>query len=181
MADPGIITKIVFFLTLLILIMLNSVQAAPATKLKSDSDNNEEEYGYEYDQRQNGTENYRISLKDVVIIWAPANPLLAATALLDSQLLGSDYFGLDDSEKPQSGQNAEKPEIIMEVVEDKPVVENSSVASSNVSSSTELPEKQTTVVSTTEKAVEESRSFYRSAGSIGSIGPIFRRRFLPRE
>lgn len=153
MADPGIITRIVFFLILLVSVTLNSVQAAPTTELQrgilrnsGGSDNNQDEYEYEYDQRQNGTENYRISVKDVVIIWAPANPLLAATALLDAEMLGAELFGGSDnagSEKPQSEQDKEKPAIIIGMVEEKPAKENSTTVSSiEVAPTTETAEQR---------------------------------------
>ncbi|XP_066995815.1 uncharacterized protein [Anabrus simplex] len=57
-----------------------------------------------YDQRQNGTENYRVHVDGVVVAVAPAETLLSLIALADDVMipehllgsgsgLGGDYFG----------------------------------------------------------------------------------------
>ncbi|KAJ0180703.1 hypothetical protein K1T71_004107 [Dendrolimus kikuchii] len=56
-----------------------------------------------YDQRQNGTENYRLNIDGVVIAVAPAEALLAAASEIDlSDLLDiDDLSDLDLPQKPQ--------------------------------------------------------------------------------
>ncbi|XP_050543711.1 uncharacterized protein LOC126906852 [Daktulosphaira vitifoliae] len=46
-----------------------------------------------YDQRQNGTENVRISLSDLKVVVAPADGLFQIMSLAGAQLLASDLSG----------------------------------------------------------------------------------------
>ncbi|XP_026758156.2 uncharacterized protein LOC113517621 [Galleria mellonella] len=66
-----------------------------------------------YDQRQNGTENYRLNIDGVVIAVAPAQSLLEAATDIDiSDLL--DLYEMNELEKPKPPSNPisipEKPE-----------------------------------------------------------------------
>ncbi|CAG4912159.1 unnamed protein product [Colias eurytheme] len=68
--------------------------AAPAPDCEKQADKH-------YDQRQNGTENYRLNIDGVVIAIAPAESLLAAASDLDiSDLLDIEDF--NEIHKPQS-------------------------------------------------------------------------------
>ncbi|KAJ8968538.1 hypothetical protein NQ317_002620 [Molorchus minor] len=61
-------------------------------------------FGEVYDQRQNGSENYKVNLNGVVLVYAPAESLLSTLTLLDPELLMGDYPGLTELEeilKPQ--------------------------------------------------------------------------------
>ncbi|GBP27989.1 hypothetical protein EVAR_83620_1 [Eumeta japonica] len=64
---------------------------------------------HHYDQRQNGTENYRLNIDGVVIAVAPAESLLAAASDIDF----SDLLDLDDfselTQKPPSKPSADRP------------------------------------------------------------------------
>ncbi|CAH2086171.1 unnamed protein product [Euphydryas editha] len=80
----------------LLLVLLSLTSAAPAP----DCDHTH------YDQRQNGTENYRLNIDGVVIAVAPAETLLEAASDL------SDYFDqatLEQLLKPSSEQSSVKP------------------------------------------------------------------------
>ncbi|KAF5279187.1 hypothetical protein FQR65_LT03434 [Abscondita terminalis] len=114
------------FLLLIAFLIINNVESAPSRyksaagnkNCSSASDENENEDFHDLiDQRQNGTENYRISLKDFVFVWAPSDILLTAAALLDSSFLGGDIF--------EELQNFEKPQEVEEIVGNKPSVSNS--------------------------------------------------------
>lgn len=107
--------RIILTSYLLLVFILISVKRAPKQYKSyqkqniSDSDksnstsanNNTEETEYQgYDvinESQNGTENYRINIKDVIVIWAPADVLLAATTFLTPQLLTSSIFENNES------------------------------------------------------------------------------------
>ncbi|XP_053625664.1 uncharacterized protein LOC128683761 [Plodia interpunctella] len=63
---------------------------------------------HHYDQRQNGTENYRLNIDGVVIAVAPADSLLAAASEIDiADLLGD----LDDFNEIQKPPKPSKPEL----------------------------------------------------------------------
>ncbi|XP_063531823.1 uncharacterized protein LOC134742537 [Cydia strobilella] len=77
-----------------------------------------------YDQRQNGSENYRLNIDGVVIAVAPADSLLAAASEIDlSDLLDlSEYDGPSSHKpqlepKPEDGKPQNKPQ---DKPEDKP-------------------------------------------------------------
>lgn len=68
-------------LLLLFNFLISTILTGPIDK--KDDDNNEE---YDLiDQRQNGTENYRIDVKDVILVWAPPESLLAAATILEQE------------------------------------------------------------------------------------------------
>ncbi|RVE44426.1 hypothetical protein evm_010903 [Chilo suppressalis] len=64
-----------------------------------------------YDQRQNGSENYRLNIDGVVIAVAPADSLLAAASDIDiSDLLDLEEFNEPTKPKPPSSETL-KPQI----------------------------------------------------------------------
>ncbi|CAH2073428.1 unnamed protein product, partial [Iphiclides podalirius] len=64
-----------------------------------------------FDQRQNGTENYRLNIDGVVIAVAPADSLLAAASDFDlSELLDLEDFGDVPVNKPKPPSDLNKPE-----------------------------------------------------------------------
>lgn len=73
-----------------------------------------------YDQRQNGTENYRLNIDGVVIAVAPADSLLAAASDIDiSDLLDLDEFNEVHKPKPPATNEAPlKPPAIEPKPED---------------------------------------------------------------
>lgn len=98
-----------------------------------------------YDQRQNGTENYKVDVNGVVVVWAAPEAVLSAVSLLEPGLLEGDYSDLEDllgSQKPP------KPENLLVVSPEKPssstttalppslVTENSGDASQKVQNNT---------------------------------------------
>ncbi|KAL4714554.1 hypothetical protein ACJJTC_006600 [Scirpophaga incertulas] len=73
-----------------------------------------------YDQRQNGTENYRLNIDGVVIAVAPADSLLAAASDIDiSDLLDLDEF--NEPSKPKPPSDTLKPHIEPKPEDPKPV------------------------------------------------------------
>lgn len=67
-----------------------------------------------YDQRQNGTENVRVNVKDVVLVWAPSDALLGASSFLDSDLL--DYPNEEVPQKPIGSNEVERPTSILDIL-----------------------------------------------------------------
>lgn len=63
----------------IVFVLINYVLMAP----KHVRNNATEENVFIIDQSQNGTDNYRINVKDVIIIWAQPGALLAGASLLD--------------------------------------------------------------------------------------------------
>lgn len=61
------------------------------------------EFDEVYDQRQNGTENWRLNVDKVVLVWTPPGNLLTAAMLLDPELFengnGSD-LEIEEESKP---------------------------------------------------------------------------------
>ncbi|KAF5273878.1 hypothetical protein FQA39_LY00993 [Lamprigera yunnana] len=122
------VSSSIFFVCISIL-LISSVELAPAKYISksaekncSDSENDENEDFHDIiDQSQNGTENYRISLKDFVFVWAPRDILLTAAALFDSQLFGSNMF--------ESEGNAESTTPLE--IEDKPPSKNTTESTTN--------------------------------------------------
>ncbi|XP_025201440.1 uncharacterized protein LOC112598974 [Melanaphis sacchari] len=53
-----------------------------------------------YDQRQNGTENVRISLSDLKVVLAPADGLFQIMSMAGAQLLNSDFVGAATDHRP---------------------------------------------------------------------------------
>lgn len=66
------------------------------------------------DQRQNGTENVRVNVKDVVLVWAPSDALLGGSGILDSDLL--DYPNEEVPQKPIGSNEVEKPTSIFDIL-----------------------------------------------------------------
>lgn len=61
-----------------------------------------------YDQRQNGTENYKVEVNGVVVVWAAPDSILSAVTLLEPGLLEGDYGDLEEllgSQKPPKPEN----------------------------------------------------------------------------
>lgn len=102
-----------------ILTLLNLAASAPVDCKDS--------HGEHYDQRQNGTENYRLNIDGVVIAVAPADSLLAAVSDLDF----NDMFDLDDlnelKPKPPAEDKPPKPILEPKPQEGKPTVKPESV------------------------------------------------------
>lgn len=73
-----------------------------------------------YDQRQNGTENYRLNIDGVVIAIAPADALLAAASEIDlSDLLDiDDLSDFDIPQKPQKPTSSSSSSTIPWLVDD---------------------------------------------------------------
>ncbi|XP_045445894.1 uncharacterized protein LOC123653970 [Melitaea cinxia] len=96
----------------LLLALLSLASAAPAPAPDCDHAH--------YDQRQNGTENYRLNIDGVVIAVAPADTLLEAASDL------SDYFDQSNLEvllKPSSEQSSVKPGDSSKPESEKPLSE----------------------------------------------------------
>lgn len=96
----------------LLLALLSLASAAPAPAPAPDCDH------VHYDQRQNGTENYRLNIDGVVIAVAPADTLLEAASDL------SDYFDQSNLElllKPSPEQSSAKPEDSSKPESEKPL------------------------------------------------------------
>nr|BAM19150.1 unknown secreted protein [Papilio polytes] len=75
-----------------------------------------------FDQRQNGTENYRLNIDGVVIAVAPADSLLAAASDIDiSDLLDLEDFGDLPVHKPKPpSSESNKPEVTKPETPPKP-------------------------------------------------------------
>lgn len=58
-----------------LILVVYFLAAASAAPLKDDDDNVEL-----HDQRQNGTENYRLDMKDVLIVFSPLETIISAAA-----------------------------------------------------------------------------------------------------
>ncbi|XP_018562692.1 uncharacterized protein LOC108904567 [Anoplophora glabripennis] len=70
-----------------------------------------------YDQRQNGTENIKVDVNGVVVVWAAPEAVLSAVSLLEPGLLDGDYSDLEEllgSQKPL------KPENLLVVSPERP-------------------------------------------------------------
>ncbi|XP_066155981.1 uncharacterized protein [Euwallacea fornicatus] len=64
-----------------------SVFGSPYRKLDDEGVYDSDKFDVVYDQRQNGTENYKLSIDGLSLVWSP-NSLLAAAALLEPALYG---------------------------------------------------------------------------------------------
>lgn len=84
--------------TVLLLTLLGLAAAAPAADCPD---------RHHYDQRQNGTENYRLNIDGVVIAVAPAESLLAAASEID---FGDLLTDLEDFESPSKPPSDVKPQ-----------------------------------------------------------------------
>lgn len=70
-----------------------------------------------YDQRQNGTENYKVDVNGVVVVWASPESILSAVTLLEPGLLEGDY---PDLEELLGSQKPTKPENLMVISPEQP-------------------------------------------------------------
>ncbi|XP_054262750.1 uncharacterized protein LOC128986412 [Macrosteles quadrilineatus] len=72
--------------------LLSVAISAPSTSTtagEKDKDSSEESYEVVYDQRQNGTDNLRVSVEDVMVVVAPSEGLMqAGGSALNSLALG---------------------------------------------------------------------------------------------
>lgn len=76
-------------------------------------DQNEEEVEL-IDERQNGTENYRVNINGVVLMYAPAGSLLTAAGLLDAANFASEFEEVDflqSNESDEDKATSAKPEL----------------------------------------------------------------------
>lgn len=92
-----------------------NVLCAPGKSANESCERNETDSSYEiFDQRQNGTENVRVNVKDVVLVWAPSDALLGASSFLDSDLL--DYPNEEVPQKPIGSNEVENPTSILDIL-----------------------------------------------------------------
>lgn len=88
--------------------------AAPTNNSSNEVDcENGNTYSSIYDQRQNGTENVRVNVKDVFLVWAPEGQL-GNPGLLDSDFL--DYPNEEVPQKPTGSNEVEKPTSIIDIL-----------------------------------------------------------------
>ncbi|RZC42846.1 hypothetical protein BDFB_008409 [Asbolus verrucosus] len=99
------------FLITYLLLSVQSVPIEPANNeiaKKNESYYDLSQFDEVYDQRQNGSENYRVNVNKVVLVWTPPGSLLTAAMLL------SDYSDLENFFSPSKPQEPEdlvtKPE-----------------------------------------------------------------------
>lgn len=90
------------------------VQSAPTTEppvnneviVKKNESYDVSQFDEVYDQRQNGSENYRVNVNKVVLVWTPPGSLLTAAMLLDPSLyepeFSEDFFKPESEEKPEN-------------------------------------------------------------------------------
>ncbi|EFA10389.1 uncharacterized protein LOC103314278 [Tribolium castaneum] len=132
---------------LLLFTYLLCVQSAPTTTTTTEPPSSNEvvisqkndsydvsQFDEVYDQRQNGSENYRLNVNKVVLVWTPPGSLLTAAMLLDPALYEPE-FGESDFFKPES---EEKPENLVAV---KP-------------ETTKAPEAEATTVGSTKRKLK---------------------------
>lgn len=68
------------------------------------------EFDEVYDQRQNGTENWRLNVDKVVLVWTPPGNLLTAAMLLDPELFdleNGSNVEVEEETKPETASNSE--------------------------------------------------------------------------
>ncbi|CAH1645910.1 unnamed protein product [Spodoptera littoralis] len=98
----------------LVAVLVAVVRAAPAPDCATKH----------YDQRQNGTENYRLNIDGVVIAVAPAESLLSALGDMDDLLdLAMDEYHNEYKPKPPQSSSSSEPAIqvvSLPVPEEKP-------------------------------------------------------------
>lgn len=73
-----------------LLLLFNFITTILTVPIDKKDDDKNEEYDV-IDQRQNGTENYRIDVKDVILVWAPPESLLAAATILEHETLEHEH------------------------------------------------------------------------------------------
>lgn len=89
------------------------ISAAPTNGSSNEVDCENDAYSSLYDQRQNGTENVRVNVKDVFLVWAPEGQL-ASPGLLDSDFL--DYPNEEVPQRPVGTSEVEKPTSIIDIL-----------------------------------------------------------------
>lgn len=118
-----------------LIILLPIVLSAPTKNETTLPQSNEityniSEFDEVYDQRQNGSENYRLNVDGVVLVWSPPGGLLQAASLLDPALFEGEY---PDLEQILNQENAEKPQDLLVVKpETTPSVPNVPVTENNL-------------------------------------------------
>lgn len=105
---------LVIILTVLLSIHPFGSAAAPTNSSSNEVEcENSETYSSVYDQRQNGTENVRVNVKDVFLVWAPEGPL-ANPGFLDTDSL--DYPNEEVPQKPIGSNEVERPTSIIDIL-----------------------------------------------------------------
>ena len=128
----------------LIFTPLLSVQSAPAeysTPIKQSESYDISQFDEVHDQRQNGTENYRVNLEKIVMVWSPPGGLLTAALLADAAAM-EEAGSLDEFLKP------EKPEEALVI---KPEATSKKPEGSNEGSSTAESTESTTTTAVARK------------------------------
>lgn len=98
----------------LLLCVLAVTAAAPAC--------DDKDHKLVYDQRQNGTENYRLNIDGVVIAVAPAESFLSALSDIDfSDLI--DLESLEQELKPKPPASSISEDLLVPKPEEKPVLD----------------------------------------------------------
>lgn len=90
-----------------VLITIGGGDAAPTNNATSNEVDCENETAL-YDQRQNGSENVRVNVKDVFLVWAPEGN--------SGGLLDSDFLDYPNEEVPQKPSGVEKPTSIIDIL-----------------------------------------------------------------
>ncbi|CAH0554550.1 unnamed protein product [Brassicogethes aeneus] len=143
-------------LLLLLTAVVFALSAPPSFREKK----NKTKYDFEqfdtvYDQRQNGTENYKINVNGVVLVYAPPQSLLQAAMMLDPALFEGEYPDVGEL----LGNNHEKPAEIFVIKPDKP---STTTTINPVTTTTTEKRKTTTTEASSEitlKEKHEKRSF----------------------
>lgn len=104
------LTIFTVFLTLKFLLSNSAPLTTNTTVTNEVNCENSETFSSVYDQRQNGSENVRVNVKDVFLVWAPDGN----TGLLDSDFL--DYPNEEVPQKPLGTNEVEKPTSIIDIL-----------------------------------------------------------------
>lgn len=114
---------------LLVLTLLHIIIAAPTntTTLTNEVNCENPDDLSTYDQRQNGTENVRVNVKDVFLVWAPSQ---AAPGMLDSDFL--DYPNEEVPQKPIGSNEIERPTSIIDILNSFQELAAASVATGKI-------------------------------------------------
>ncbi|XP_050304847.1 uncharacterized protein LOC126742260 [Anthonomus grandis grandis] len=138
-----------------------------------DSYNTPERFDVFYDQRQNGTENYKLSVDGLSLVWSP-NSLLAAAALLEPALYG---------EYPETNIDVilGPDEIVKPGEQEKPLVGEETLIPTNQNRSSEsqtvlIPESNQSVESTSQTSVIPASFNKRKVRIPGLLRPFLRKR-----
>lgn len=91
-------------LTILLLVIQPLINNAAPIDNDNDDDNNNNNTAIIYDQRQNGSENVRVNVRDVFFVWAPEGG-------------DTDFLDYPNEEVPQNASNeVEKPTSIFDIL-----------------------------------------------------------------